>query len=446
MHDIRFDQNVLSGSIPKEIFNLKNLERFEIQSNSFTGTIPTEIGKWESAAFIILSHNLLKGAIPKELKNLHKVEYLHLHDNFLTGAAPNMAKLQELRRSSNGLERYITDCGEPSFLLANPLECPSCTLCCNSNKLCQENLTSQLSIEKGAFIAVFGVPIALIILFFLICYGSQVLYQRIQSWDERDVLKMIDVNSTYCLLFSNSYVAWMIYFVVYFLQGCFYYLFLLASSFTSSFSDWQFTIHCSSSTGSSSTGSCATESTVSVFGWIMFFVVTLFTLSVDYVNSTQLILKSVAKFNLRICINGFLHLGMTVLALFCSFYYNMALATTDTELIVNAVILLFVNDLDEQLMNAMYAFAPDWVDARIGEIKKFLTTEEMRIRPRESVLPSWPSRLIRERKSSIFTSFVSNVPQTDLFREDAFVDYSPQNEEPAIETIFVRASKHSHKS
>ena len=165
------------------------------------------------------------------------------------------------------------------------------------------------------------------------------------------------VNSTYCLLFSNSYVAWMIYFVVYFLQGCFYYLFLLASSFTSSFSDWQFTIHCSSSTGS-----CDTESTVSVFGWIMFFVVTLFTLSVDYINSTQLILKSVAKFNLRICINGFLHLGMTVLALFCSFYYNMALATTNTELIVNAVILLFINNLDEQLMNAMQALAPDWVD------------------------------------------------------------------------------------
>ena len=441
MHDIRLDQNALSGSIPKEIFNLKNLERFEVQSNSFTGTIPTEIGKLESATFIILSHNLLKGAIPKELQKLHQVEYLHLHDNFLTGAAPNMAKLQELRRSSNGLERYITDCGEPSFLLANPLECPSCTLCCNSNKLCQENLTSQLSIEKGAFIAMFGVPIALIILFFLICYGSKVLYQRMQRWDERDVLKMVDVNSTYCLLFSNSYVAWMIYFVVYFLQGCFYYLFLLASSFTSSFSDWQFTIHCSSSTGS-----CATESTVSVFGWIMFFVVTLFTLSVDYVNSTQLILKSVAKFNLRICINGLLHLGMTVLALFCSFYYNMALATTDTELIVNAVILLFVNDLDEQLMNAMYAFAPDWVNTRIEEVKEFLTARGMRTRHRETMLPNWLKCFTRERTSSIFISFVSNVPRPDLLQEDAFAEHSLEKVEPAIETIFVRASKHSHKS
>ena len=458
MREIKLYQNALSGSIPKEIFNLKNLERFEVQSNFLIGMIPTEIGKCESATFISLSHNFLKGTIPKEIENLQKIQYLHLYDNFLTGAAPHLPKLKELGKSTGELERYITDCGDPSFLLANPIDCPSCTLCCNSNKMCQENKIWQLSVEKGAFIAVFGVPMALIVIFYLVGYGSKAVYERLENWDERDVLRMVDENSTYCLVFSDSYVAWVIYIIVYFLQGCFYYMFLLASSFSSDSSDWQFTYQCSSSNGS-----CDNESSVNVFGWIMFYVVTLFTLSVDYINSAQLILKSVAKFNLRMFFGGFLHLSMTVLALFCSFYYNMALATTNTELIVNAVILLFVNDLDEQLMNAIYAFAPKWVDRKIEEIKNYLTEEGRRTRRRESVLPNWAvhftertlsirtlSRTLslkqlpfKERKLPIPSPTGMDAPQADSSQGDIFVDNLLENGSPAIETVFVRVPKDS---
>ena len=441
MREIYLHRNVLSGGIPKEIFNLKHIERFNINSNILVGTIPNEIGMWENATFISLSHNNLKGVIPMELENLDKIEYLHLFHNFLTGLAPNIPRLKELGTSSNDLERYITDCGDPSFLLANPIVCPSCTLCCNSNDMCQENRVWRLSIEKGAFIIVLGVPTILSIIFYLVGYGSKLLHHRMANWDERDVQRMVDENSTYCLVFSNNYMAWFAYIIVYFLQGCFYFMFLLASSFTSDFSDWQFTFHCSSSSGS-----CENESSVTAFGWILFFVVTLFTLSVDYINSAQLILKSVAKLSLRLFISGFLHLGMTVLAIFCSFYYNMALATTDTELIVNAVILLFVNDLDEQLMSAMYALAPDWVDERIEEIKHYLTAEGTPTRRRESVLMSLSKKFTRNRKPNVLSSIGMNVTQVDFSPESTFAEHSQEKQGPAIETILVRPQKHSYKS
>ena len=128
----------------------------------------------------------------------------------------------------------------------------------------------------------------------------------------------------------------------------------------------------------------------------MFFVVTLFTLSVDYINSGLQLRKAVAIFDSRLFISGFLHMSMTVLALFCSYYYNMALATTNTELIVNAVILLFINDLDEQLMNALQAVVPDWVEARVEEVRGRLTRKQRR----GSVSSVWSQNSNKRRGSA----------------------------------------------
>merc|ERR1712087_134954 len=102
----------------------------------------------------------------------------------------------------------------------------------------------------------------------------------------------------------------------------------------------------------------------------MGYVVTLSTLGVDFLNSTFQIRKAVFLFDYWLLISGILHFGMTVLAVFSSHYYNMALATSNTELIVNAVILLFINDLDEQFMSVIQILVPDWFDDRVEEMRK----------------------------------------------------------------------------
>ena len=50
------------------------------------------------------------------------------------------------------------------------------------------------------------------------------------------------------------------------------------------------------------------------------------------------------------------------MTVYTSVLYNRAIATTNTQLIVNAVILLFVTDLDEKVYELMLACKPQWVE------------------------------------------------------------------------------------
>jgi len=354
LKELHLNQNSLSGSIPSELFDLSNLEKIELQSNGLTGSIPTVIGLIKNATVIALNHNFLKGPIPLQMSELTKLQYLQLHVNFLTGTAPFFPHLRAIGEDN----RYITDCGSPFHHISTAITCPTCTTCCNSDEMCQVNLIWNVDIVYVGFIVTFAVPLGLGLLCLLVYKGFRVK-------DNRDPLSIFDEDSSYALVFSDSKFAYFIFLVTFFVQGLFYYTFLLASSFEDVSSDWQFTLICPNTSAV-----CKDSNTVSKFGWFLFFVVTIATLGVDYVNSALQIRKSMALLDPWLFVSGFLHMGMTVLALFASGFYNQALATSNTELIVNAVILLFINDLDEQFMNIFQVLAPDWIDQRIEEVRK----------------------------------------------------------------------------
>lgn len=354
LKELHLNQNSLSGSIPSELFDLSNLEKIELQSNGLTGSIPTVIGLIKNATVIALNHNFLKGPIPLQMSELTKLQYLQLHVNFLTGTAPFLPHLRAMGEDN----RYITDCGSPFHHISTPITCPTCTTCCNSDEMCQVNLIWNIDIVYVGFIVTFAVPLGLGLLCLLVYKGFRVK-------DNRDPLSIFDEDSSYALVFSDSKFAYFIFLVTFFVQGLFYYTFLLASSFEDVSSDWQFTLICPNTSAV-----CKDSNTVSKFGWFLFFVVTIATLGVDYVNSALQLRKSMALLDPWLFVSGFLHMGMTVLALFASGFYNQALATSNTELIVNAVILLFINDLDEQFMNIFQVLAPDWIGQRIEEVRK----------------------------------------------------------------------------
>ena len=52
--------------------------------------------------------------------------------------------------------------------------------------------------------------------------------------------------------------------------------------------------------------------------------------------------------------------------------YNAASVETNADLITNAVILFFINDIDERVMSALKILAPDWTEIRMDEIKRNL--------------------------------------------------------------------------
>ena len=66
--------NQLSGSIPKELGNLTNLEVLRLYGNELSGSIPTELGNLVNLTELNLGGNQLSGTLPQSLTMLTKLE------------------------------------------------------------------------------------------------------------------------------------------------------------------------------------------------------------------------------------------------------------------------------------------------------------------------------------------------------------------------------------
>ena len=63
-----------------------------------------------------------------------------------------------------------------------------------------------------------------------------------------------------------------------------------------------------------------------------------------------------------------------MLVAFTSIVYNLALAGSSTDAIVNVLILLFINDLDEKLLAMTEIIADEWTANQLKEVKEFMET------------------------------------------------------------------------
>ena len=155
---IDLSQNRLSGSIPAQLFKAIGIHRLSLQSNKLTGSIPMEVANLQNATILKLDHNTLKGVIPTQLSTLKQLEYLHLHSNRLTGEAPQVQFVNVTKNS------FITDCGDPSFIFGETVKCIGCTMCCNSEDVCQERDIFKLPMWSTTTLIATIVPIGMVII------------------------------------------------------------------------------------------------------------------------------------------------------------------------------------------------------------------------------------------------------------------------------------------
>lgn len=103
--------NRLQGKIPGWIGRLKKLKTLRLDDNEFTGTIPENLGNLTKLTHLSLNSNRLTGNIPGELEKLSQLEILYLHSNRLTGPIPawlgNLTRLEELKLGLNRLSGSI---------------------------------------------------------------------------------------------------------------------------------------------------------------------------------------------------------------------------------------------------------------------------------------------------------------------------------------------------
>ena len=351
-----FNRNRLVGSIPKEIFDASQIEVLMLQSNSLTGIIPTQVGNLENATQILLNHNSLKGSIPQTINNLKKIQYLHLHNNQLTGRAPEMIFASKDRHN------FITDCGDPSYLLEKELECESCTICCNSEGVCQNKHTWKIKMSTLCILFTIAVPILITICAFSIHHVPIFSYFK----DVRDPVNLYKDDSVYCFILSSNPKAWIVYTITAGIQIGLLATFFDASSNSNKFSDNSFPFICPHNEMKCEPKN---DNSVAKTGWLLFFLVMTIHLGSDLVLSALQIRKAVKLRDMQLFLSGCGMLCLTILTIIASFIYNVAYVEQNADLVINAVILLFINDLDEKAMSAFTLMLPGWTGKRLYEIR-----------------------------------------------------------------------------
>ncbi|CAL9132885.1 unnamed protein product [Musa textilis] len=108
--------NKLSGTLPKEILSISTLTVFlNVSSNSLTGSLPPQVGNLKNVRALDVSKNKLSGQIPGSIGECEVLQYLHMEENLFDGPLPpsfsGLKGLQELDISRNNLSGSI-----PRFL------------------------------------------------------------------------------------------------------------------------------------------------------------------------------------------------------------------------------------------------------------------------------------------------------------------------------------------
>jgi len=383
--ELNLTSNSLSGRISSALGNLTSLEILDLHSNNLQGIIPTELGSLMNLISARFSYNDLTGTVPSGFMHHSNLSLLHLHGNRLTGTvttniASTRRKICDDDSSINGtsLDKplhctvndhsiLVADCGSPSDF-DEPMRCPNCTMCCNALGQC--HVTSDSSERnKLTYSQLAGVLIGAIFVLFVLAALIVFLVRRMRTMYGPIVLegaqKAIGNESVYSFIFSDRALPIAIAIATLFAQGFLFFIFIRAAQldFNDAGKDWVYSYVCPRD------GDCRNTSDTSTDGWAFFAILVAVHLAPDIVNALKVFWlgtkgDALLSKEYTMCFFGGLSLfSITALALYSSVVYNIAIARSDTELITNAVIILFINDLDEQLYVLLRVICPKWLDS-----------------------------------------------------------------------------------
>lgn len=107
LRELFIDENGLTGTFPREIFDLhKTLEKFRFSANFYYGSLPTEITKMTKMTEFHAANNEFYSTIPSELAQLTNLQSVALNENLFYGALPTeLSSMPQLQIFSARRER-----------------------------------------------------------------------------------------------------------------------------------------------------------------------------------------------------------------------------------------------------------------------------------------------------------------------------------------------------
>lgn len=96
--NIFLSNNSFSGSIPDQLGKLNELQRLDLSNNHLSGMTPTELFSLPNISYLNLSSNVLSGSLPQHLKCGDALSLVDISDNRLTGALPTCLDIDSDKR------------------------------------------------------------------------------------------------------------------------------------------------------------------------------------------------------------------------------------------------------------------------------------------------------------------------------------------------------------
>jgi len=220
-------------------------------------------------------------------------------------------------------------------------------------------MEKALTWPKNLLIIIFGVCIAFFgIMVVFIKFGKNDLHLPKLNGTES-----FAEGSVYRFLLSENRTGKVVAIATVLLQTFTFYFFLRASDYKSELSEYAFLFRCPPDSLM-----CNQSRQITVTIWILVTVIIILFVLGDLVGSFKIIYESMTSRSVQKLISGLVLLFITTLAIMTSFIYTYITTTTAVGALKDAAVLLFLNELDEKLYNAIRKISLSWIESIENEI------------------------------------------------------------------------------